>query len=415
MRISLLSKDDCPISFIHFLKNFKERINYLQTKLFAIFVDSEIKNVTTFEYIVKRKGKLMFTLTVLANIGLVVTLLTPYISPAKFWPVELFGLAYPIIYIVNLFFIVYWALLKRKRVFITLVLVLLSYRDIRSYIQFNLMKEKPPVANGIKVISYNARLFDLYNWTKQKSTRTDVFSMLRKEEPEILCLQEFYTSGKKNLNNLDSLKNIRKGSYYHVEYSSTLGNSDKWGIITLSAYPIINKGKVLFNEKTNNLCIYSDIKIQEDTVRVFNVHFQSNRLQKEDYEFIGDPYSKKDEDKIKASKNILRRIKIGVIKRARQVDTVTHYIQNSPFPVIVCGDFNDTPCSYTYHQLSDHLKDTFIESGNGIGNTYNGSLPPLRIDYILHSDHFSTYSYEVIKRPLSDHYPVVSEIGFAHE
>ncbi len=371
--------------------------------------------MSTFEYIANRKGKLMFTLTVLANICLVFTLLTPYVSPEKYWPIELFGLAYPVIYIVNVFFIIFWSLFRRKRVFITIALVALSYRDIRSYVQFQVFKEKTPVHNTLKVISYNVRLFNLYNWTDKKS-RTEIFAMLKKEAPEIVCIQEFYNSSKKNINNLDSLLNIRKEkSYYHVEYSSHQNESDKWGLITVSSYPIVHKGKVLFNEETNNLCIYSDIKIKEDTVRVFNVHFQSNRLKKEDYEFIGDPYSKKDDEKISASKNILRRLKIGVTKRASQVDTVTRYIQNSPYPVIICGDFNDTPCSYTYHRLSDNLKDTFIECGSGIGNTYNGSLPPLRIDYILYSSCFLCSSYEVLKRNLSDHYPVISVIGFKNE
>lgn len=357
-------------------------------------------------------SKVVLVLNSLAVISLLLSYLASYISPEGFWIIGLFGIAYPVLLILNILFIVYWTLAWNKLVLLSLLAVAVGYVNITNTFQYRNTPLKPGKdAKTIRILSYNVRLFDLYNWTGANNTRSKMYQLLSKSRPDIACIQEFYSStDKKGLNSEDSLNRILKSPNHHIEYTESIHHGN-WGMATYSKYPIVNKGKIFFNEKANNLCIYTDIAIGKDTVRVYNVHFQSIRFENEDYEFVKSISDNKQREEIQGSKKILKRLKIAFIKRARQVDTVSQSIRSSPYPVIICGDFNDTPSSYTYHTLRHGLKDAFVESGRGIGNTYNGVFPSFRIDYIFHDSRFSSYSFQTIHRKFSDHFPITCVIG----
>ncbi len=343
---------------------------------------------------------------------LILSHVASYISPGIFWVASLVALAYPGLLLVNLLFILYWLLVKSRALFISLFALLIGFDNLRNQIQLNLFQtEVPAQAQKLRVLSFNARLFDLYEWTGNPLTRDKIFKMVQDETPDIICFQEFYTSSKAGRNNLDTLLRLQKARNHHVAYTETMRNSDHWGIATFSTYPVVNKGSIFFNEQTNNLCIFTDLKVGQDTVRVYNVHFQSNRFKREDYEFLGNPNAKPSNDeKIIASRNIIRRLQVGAVKRARQVKVVADHIESSPYPVIVCGDFNDPPASFTYNKISKGLKDSFGESGWGLGNTYNGLFSILRIDYLLHDPRMVGSGYKTIRQNLSDHYAIVSDL-----
>lgn len=146
--------------------------------------------------------------------------------------------------------------------------------------------------------------------------------------------------------------------------------------------------------------------IHGDTVRVYNVHLQSIHLSNVDYKFVDDIMNNKKTEELENSKNILRRLKRAFIKRSSQSDLVAEHIQNCPYSTIVCGDFNDTPASYSYNNIAQNLKDAFVESGTGFGKTYIGKFPSFRIDYILHSDKYKSYNFRTIRQKLSDHFPL---------
>ncbi|MFC5271221.1 endonuclease/exonuclease/phosphatase family protein [Adhaeribacter terreus] len=348
----------------------------------------------------------MFFLNIVAASLLLVSVLASYVSPAVAWIIALFGIAYPYILVLNILFLLYWLIIRDKAFLLSLAIILLGYSNLKNQLQLDLhAKPKLDPEKAFKVLSFNTRLFDLYEWSKKTDTKKRIFELIQAEDPEILCIQEFYTSSTRpGFDNLETLKNIRKKPFVHMAYTDTKRGSDFWGIATFSNFPIVRKGNILFNETTNNLCIYTDIKINDDTIRIYNAHFQSNRLQREDYEFLGNPKNKK--EKWLASRNILYRIKTGSIKRSKQVDVVAAHIENSPYPVILCGDFNDPPSSYTYNRLRNNLKDAFEESGRGFGNTYNGLIPLLRIDYILHDKKLKSADFKVMEEDLSDHYPL---------
>ena len=344
------------------------------------------------------------------SVLLLVSILASYISPALAWAVALFGIAYPYILLVNILFVIYWLLVQDKAFLLSLCIILVGYPQLSNQVRLNFIrKEALHPERSFKLLSFNTRLFDLYQWTNRSDTRHRIFRLLKKEDPNILCIQEFYTSSTRTgLNNLDSLRQLLKAPFTHSVYTDTRNGTDHWGIATFSKYPMVRKGKIFFNEATNNLCIYSDIKINQDTIRVYNVHFQSNRFRKEDYEFLGKP--NEHNGKWIASQNILNRLKTGSIKRSRQVDLVADHIEKSPYPVIICGDFNDPPSSYTYNRINSQLKDAFVESGFGLGNTYNGIIPLLRIDYILHSPRLSSAGFRVIEENYSDHFPITCQL-----
>jgi len=352
----------------------------------------------------------------IAAIILLVVQIIPRFSPKSFWFFEPIAYTYPFLLIINIGFIIYWGLLRNRYAFISLFIIILGYDKLELFYRPSFLVFEEPVAkNSIKVMSYNVRLFDLYNWSGNKQTRSKIFDLLSKETPDITCFQEYYHSDKPDFSNNDTLNQILKSPYRQVEYGLTLYNDFHWGLATYSRYPIVNKGLLFFNEGSTNFGMFCDILYKGDTVRVYNVHLQSNHFKKKDYEFIANPDSGSKEDMMNGALSIIKHIKKGVIKRTEQVDELTTHIETCKYPVLVCGDFNDPPYSYAYNSISHNLKDCFTEKGKGFGISYNGSFLPYRIDYILHSNYFECLKYSMIRKKLSDHYPVIVTLKTNHK
>lgn len=255
-------------------------------------------------------------------------------------------------------------------------------------------------------------LFDLYNWKQNTESRNKIFNNLTEINSDITCFQEFYSSDSKqkwNFNNIDTLTHLLHAPYYHTEYTTTLRKHDHWGVATFSKYPIVNRGKLVFQTKSNNTCIYSDIIINNDTVRIYNIHLQSISFTKEDNKFLDDVVSEKDaSEELEHGKNILRRLKRAFTKRAKQADMIARHMKECRYKIIVCGDFNDTAASYAYHILSKNLNDAFVEKGTGFGRTYAGKWPQFRIDYILHDKKLRCLKYSRSEETFTDHYPITA-------
>jgi endonuclease/exonuclease/phosphatase family metal-dependent hydrolase len=355
-------------------------------------------------------NKIILWIHYLIIISLVVSVLAKYISPVLFWLPAFFGLAFPFLFLLNFVLILYWMMQFKPAFIFGLVAFIIATPTVYRYVQFTFVKTKTE-SKQLKVTSYNSMLFDLYNWTKNRETRPKIMESLADIKPDILCLQEFYTSEQKgDFNNLDSVIRVLKTPYHHKEYTTTLRKFDHWGIATFSKYPIIKKGKIVFNTTSNNICIYSDIVVGKDTLRVYNVHLQSVSFSKKDNQFLDDVISesKNAENEVSNSRDILRRLKRAFLKRTMQVDMIVLHMKLCPYKIILCGDFNETAASYSYQQLARKLNDSFIEKGLGFGRTYAGKWPKFRIDYILHDKKLHCSNFKRSDETFTDHYPITS-------
>ncbi|MCK9617474.1 MAG: endonuclease/exonuclease/phosphatase family protein [Lentimicrobiaceae bacterium] len=367
----------------------------------------------------KKKKKLSFIgkIFLFFNLIVIVLLLLSYtaswIPPDRWWAFSFLGIAYPVFFVINVVFVVIWLITSRKKYFLlSLFALLLGWNHIRSYVSFHSKTPEETISPRLKIMSFNVRMFDLYNWENQKNiyTRNSIFDLIKKKDPDILCIQEFFSDSdkKRNFNTLDTLVKLQRAKYAHVDYFKNFNRLEHWGMVTFSAYPIIKMDRFQFCNSENNYMIYTDILYMGDTLRVFNIHFESIRLGKEDLLFVEDVTGNTAEkqDITFGTKKIYWKLKAAFQKRAKQAREAVELIKKSPHPVLVCGDFNDTPSSYVYHQMTQQLNDAFVTSGNGLGKTYAGNIPSFRIDYILYDNHFNAYNFQIIKKKFSDHFPV---------
>jgi endonuclease/exonuclease/phosphatase family metal-dependent hydrolase len=356
---------------------------------------------------INRTGRILFFINILAAILLLISQASSSINPIVFWPVGIFANLYPVFLLINICFLIYWGLRRHRLIVLSAAIILIGYDKCTMLYQPAIAKfdVKPP-KNSFKILSYNVRLFDLYNWTGNLKTRKKIFDYLYEEHPDILCFQEYFHSDEGDFQNNQALRNLLKLPYSSIKYSITLRKAHHWGIATFSKYPIINEGTLFFTSGKSNFCLYSDLVINQDTIRVYNTHLQSNHFKKTEYDFIENTDSLINDKKLKNTKSILRRIRTAVIKRSEQADILRAHIEKCPYPVLICGDFNDTPYSYPYQTIRKDLKDSFTEKGEGFGNTYFSLFVKFRIDYILHSSEFKTYSFHTKEVKLSDHYPI---------
>ena len=349
---------------------------------------------------------IFFYANIIIGLALLISYLAIHLNPKEYILPAFFGLAFPYILIANILFIVYWIALNNFRFILSLLIIVLGWSHLSGFFQFNLPEKKSNKKYELKIISYNVRLFDLYNWSDNKKTRDNMFNFLVEQNADLLCFQEFYHDETNYFSTLDTIIKFQNAKHVHTAYTFTVQNKYHFGIATFSKYPIVKRGKIEF-QGTNNICIYTDIKVNEDTIRIYNNHLESIHLQHENYNFIDSITYKSEEERIKGVKDILFRLKKAYYKRSGQVDIISKHIQKSPYEVIVCGDFNDTPVSYAYGKMSMGLKDAFRESGFGLGLTYNRKFFFLRIDYILHSNKIETRNFKTIRNKYSDHFPVV--------
>jgi endonuclease/exonuclease/phosphatase family metal-dependent hydrolase len=341
-------------------------------------------------------------------ISLALSYLSVHISPERNWILPFFGLLYPYLVLVNLFFMIYWMLRKRWLFLLSAIVLISGWNHVERTIQFQGQDEVPADRKAIKLLSYNVKNLSNDNvHLIDPKVREKILSFIDGEDPDILCLQEFAVIHPDPELFIDTLS-VRLNMPYHAHshyYKKSKKGID--AIIIFSKFPILDFDSVK-KDNIQNYAMYADLLIDTDTARVFNIHLESFRFKHEDYSFLSelDLQFKEDENLKQNSYRIFNKVRTAFSRRAAQVDYLAALIAESPYPVILCGDFNDTPNSYTYQQLSARLQDAFIESGTGLGNTYFGNLPSYRIDYILYDDYYTSAGFRRVLVKYSDHYPV---------
>ena len=348
-------------------------------------------------------------LTWLVAAFLVVITLSVHINPSSFYFFAFLGYLFPVAWVLNLIALFYWVIKRKKTLIIPLVTMLIGWQQWQDTFQWSgrTVENVKTLKNPVSIMTFNVKMFDLYHWTGRMDILDMTFDYIRKVDPDIICFQEFYTTNRNREFSENYIVNrLKQYPYRHIEYQYTKHTIGKAGLATFSKYPILKKDVIRF-DNTTNFSMQSDIRIKGKTIRLFNNHMESMRLNKQDIETIGKIKSVESLDNEKAIVPVMKKLVKSAKRRADQANIIRKHIDNSPYPVVVCGDFNDTPVSYTYRTMRGDLKDAFVEAGKGFGGTYNGRLPSYRIDYILFDPSFEAYNYKRDKVDLSDHYPVI--------
>jgi len=353
-------------------------------------------------------SKTILLCNIVAVFFLLLSYAASFINPKTVWILPFFGLGYLPILIVNIGFVLYWLLRRPFYSLYTLVPILLGWNLLTQHIGFrsqhtNAGRNK----EAIRVMSFNAHLFNEVNGVASTTIRDEVVSLIKNTDPDILCMQEFFTKIKGTKQTSDRIV-AESGLQDYFFEPATKSEHEGYGQIIFSKYPIIYSGTITKNEYGINRITFSDILKGQDTIRVYNVHLRSFGLQTEDKEFIQNPSNTLNEEH--ATTRVGRKLKYAFEQRSQQAKALRDHMDATHYPIIVMGDFNDTPMSYSVNLIRKGLKNTFREKGQGWGVTHYEMLPLFQIDYIFCSPAFQVEKYQIIKQELSDHYPIFADI-----
>lgn len=347
----------------------------------------------------------------LAIILLLAAYLAYHLNPSVFPYLSFAGLAYPYILALNILFVLFWALVRMKYAIVTLLIIAMGWNHVGRLIQFNGEDDNFNPERSFNVLSYNMQNFLKLNTSTTKyvtdfTNEDKIREFLVSQEVDIACLQEVLNDRKPNEEFIKEMSDLLGCDevYYENYFSSSSGKLDALAIFT--RFPIIQTGHLTYESKS--IGIFTDVVREMDTMRVYNLHLASIHFKMEDYQFWSDIRNNSDQDSLKTGTfRIFKKIDAASVKRSRQVRIITSHFESSPYPIILCGDFNDSPSSYAYRKILGNKKDAFVESGSGFGSTYAGeNFPSFRIDFIMHDNHFKSASFQRIKISYSDHYPI---------
>lgn len=359
---------------------------------------------------------MLLLLNICAAVLLILACYAGHFDPVEYWYLGLLNLATVYLVLFNAGFMLLWLFIRKSFILISLISLTCCLGPLQNLFQwpgaedFKLSRDK----NNIRLLNWNVELFGLYKYKENPEYRDEIIAMIQKYDPDIACLQEMVCSDSFSdaINYLPSISKQLKMPEWHYSYKKKFDFDRKhhFGTIIYSKYPIIRKRVVETNPLNyNSIFQYADILYKGDTIRIFNVHLQTIKLSKDNKSYLENP-TFDDPGDLENSKTVVKKLKRAFDKHREQADRIRAEIEKSPYPVIVCGDFNDVPNSYAYNKIGEGLTDVFTEKGSGISRTFSAISPTLRIDYIFTDRRFSTLQYERDDKKISDHFPIVVDM-----
>lgn len=333
-------------------------------------------------------NKLIYWSNLLAAVLLLVSFILPYLSPKTFPTLSLLSLVVPLLIILNIIFAIYWAIQFRRRFLLSFIVLFISYFYFNVFYEFSPEGDASKYKNTLKVLSYNVRLFNAYEKPPDNDASKAFSEIINDQNPDVICVQEYYKPNKIDFSGYPH-------QYIHFKYGKA-----KLGHAIFSKYPIVKTGYFDFEDTYNNT-IYADVIKNKDTIRFYNIHLQSLGI-------IPRLRFLQESDKQKLRKRVSRAFE----KQELQLEAIIDHKSKISHRVVIAGDFNNTPFSYTYRKLNSGMQDGFRERGNGLGTTFKFENFPMRIDYILASKGLDILRFETMEKTFSDHYPVQATIGW---
>ncbi len=348
-----------------------------------------------------------------------------FVFTNKFWFVGFLPLAALYLFFILAAFFIFWLFAGSKWSLLFFAIILISFNRIKNIVpfrtaaKFKLQKQN----DAIRVMDWNVAQFDVMNYKKDKTVHNKMIDLINKYQPDIACFQEMVAGDSVvDLNNAY----YKKYSFYSiVDFELALNFPDEYysynwkenylayqhfGVIIFSKFPIISRHTITtYPNDYNSIFQYVDIVKNSDTLRVFNIHLQSLKFSEVNLKYINNPSVESGAD-IKQSKNIIDKFKVGFLHRKIQADRIKEELNKSPYPIIICGDFNDLPNSYAYETIGKGLQNAFEKKGAGIGRTFSGIAPTLRIDNIFVDKQFQVIQFVRDAVKLSDHFPIITDI-----
>ncbi|MBR3518504.1 MAG: endonuclease/exonuclease/phosphatase family protein [Paludibacteraceae bacterium] len=328
-----------------------------------------------------------------------------YVDPSNHILPSYLGLAFPYVLLANTAFLLFWIARKKIYFLIPLIAFVICYSETRR--TFSIGHDHKATGDTLSVTSYNVQMFQFFAPKEKNKTLEHILNC----GSDIVCVQEFGHSTRKGyLSQKDITDTLLTQYPYCAVYENQLTWNAKIGVAILSKHPIVKKG-IIDYESEHNSAIYADIVFKGDTIRVFDCHFESNKLTEEEKATLRKIKAISKDDANSVVNSVSTKMSSSYKLRARQAEVVNNLVKQTKYPIILCGDFNDVPVSYTYHTvLGEELVDSFAECGSGYGYTYNGKLFHFRIDHIMHSKEMKALQFRIGKERNSDHYPISCKI-----
>jgi len=310
----------------------------------------------------------------------------PYLPPKTFSFLSVINLGVPFFILINFIFLIYWLVKLKKQFLISFLVLLFAHLTFGSLYIFSGSKNIEAPRN-FKVMNYNVRLFNLYKWIPEDNLEANIVDFIKDEAPDVLSFQEYHPHKNVNL------------SGFKYKFEKLSGRKFKYGQAIFSKFPIINSGSVEFPNTANN-AIFADVVKGKDTIRVYNIHLESLKIN-----------TKIESLKKEKSEKLLKRVGTAFRRQQNQTELFLEHKKKCKYKVIVCGDFNNTAFSYVYRKIKGNLKDSFKEAGTGFGRTHEFQFVPMRIDFILVDKAFSVNQFKNYKEHYSDHFPISATLS----
>lgn len=331
-------------------------------------------------------NKVIYIINILVAIVLLLAYALPFLPPRAFSVLSVLSLGVPFLILFNVLFFLYWLIRIRKQLFISLIVLVIGQMVFGSLYKFSSSK-KVENPNNIKVMNFNVRLFNLYDWISEKNIETKIVDFVKTEAPDVLCIQDYRPNPDTDF------------SFFKYKFEKVSGKRILTGQAIFSKFPIVNSGSLEFPNTYNN-AIFADIVKGKDTIRVYNLHLQSLKIDT-------------DVEKLKqeSTSRIFKQVENTFKRQQFQSEIFLEHKKQCHYKMIICGDFNNTAYSYVYRKIKGDLNDTFKEAGNGFGRTYEFKFFPVRIDYIFSDKAFSINGFKSYNQHYSDHYPLMATLS----